>query len=83
MICKLCDKLFTPNSTNHQTYCGAKCSRTVRKVLDSYASNRLSACPVPKGVIMKVLKNYNIPTFGVGFDDRGQSRRFGASVFDK
>lgn len=82
MICKLCDKPFEPNSKNHNTYCSTKCASTSRKILDSYVSNRIATCLAPRGQILKVLKNYNIPTFGVSFDDRGNARRFGANTFD-
>lgn len=78
--CKLCDKPFVPNNTSHQTYCSVEHSRRARKIVDSYLSNRLGANTEPKGIIMKVLKNYNIPTYGV-FDD-GRRSRFSATVFD-
>lgn len=83
MICKLCDKPFTPNNTNHQTYCCKEHALTAKKVLDAWSSRRLDKITTPRGVIMKVLKQYNIPTYGVSFSDRSQGPgRFGANVFD-
>lgn len=81
-ICKLCDKKFEPKLPG-QVYCGTKCSRTNRKVMDAYVSGRLASCPEPKGVIMKVLRNLNVPTMGVSFYDRSEGPgRYGANVFD-
>lgn len=83
MICKLCDKDFIPNSSSHTTYCCLEHSITARKVLDAYMSRRLDKIKTPKGVVMKVLKSYNIPTYGVSFYDRSQTPgRFGANTFD-
>lgn len=83
MICKLCDRDFTPNNTNHQTYCSKDHALTAKKVLDAYSSRRLDKIKVPRGIVLKVLKNYNIPTYGVNFYDRSEGPgRFGANVFD-
>lgn len=81
-VCNLCDKPFSPSKTGPRTFCSQKCSRENKKILDAYATGRIPKMNFPRGMVIKVMKNYNLPIHGVSFDERGRSSRFGGNVFD-
>ncbi len=68
MICKLCEVPFEPKRPG-QKYCAQRCSNKVKNILNAYMSGRGGATDFPKGLVEKVMKEYNIPVMGINFDE--------------
>lgn len=69
-ICKLCDKPFNPKTNKvAPTFCSHRCSRKADSIRGAYIGGRLALINEPKGIVLKVLRHYEIPTSGVNFDE--------------